>query len=83
MTEYQKQEVYRLQAAHGPQWSALGITRCLDNVDYREIEQLLGERKPTPDVFSPALRAWWMQQPWVWRPDNPNPITAPWERITA
>lgn len=83
MTESQKQEIYRLQAAHGAQWTALGIARCLDNVDYREIEQLLGERKPAPDPFSPALRSWWMQQPWTWRPDNLNPTTAPWERLTA
>ena len=63
MTESQKHEIYRLQVAHGAQWTALGIARCLDNVDCREIEQL--------------------QQPWVWRPDNLNPTTAPWERVTA
>jgi len=57
------------------------IAACVDGVSFREIEALLGPEPHPEDRFSPALRAWWMQQPWVWRPDNKTPIEAPWERL--
>jgi hypothetical protein len=57
------------------------ISACVDGVTYREIADFLGPEPHSPDKFSPALRNWWNQQPWVWRPDNRNPIEAPWERI--
>lgn len=66
----------------GKGYSLCYISACVDGVSYREIEDLLGPEPHAPDRFSPALRQWWMQQPWVWRPDNQNPIEAPWERIT-
>lgn len=80
MTELQEAEVRRLRAAGR---SLFYISACVDGVTYREIEDLLGPEPSAPDHLSPALRAWWMQQPWVWRPDNQNPIEAPWERLTA
>jgi hypothetical protein len=62
--------------------SLLYISACVDGVTYREIETLLGPEPMQPARMSPALHSWWMQQPWVWRPDNPAPIEAPWERLT-
>ena len=72
-------EVRRL---HEAGYSHLEITRCLTGVKHREIEAMLGLFEGKPDHMSPKLRAWWMQQPWVWRPDNMNPTEAPWERVS-
>lgn len=66
----------------GKGYSLCYISACVDGANYREIEDLLGPEPHTSDRFSSALRQWWVQQPWVWRPDNQNPIEAPWERIT-
>ena len=62
--------------------SPMSAARCMTNISYRDIEEKFGSIPCPPDRFSPALRNWWLQQPWVWRPDNQKPITAPWERIT-
>jgi hypothetical protein len=51
-------------------------------VSYREIENMLGPMPHPEDRMPPKLREWWMQQPWVWRPDNKEPIEAPWERVS-
>jgi hypothetical protein len=66
-----------LDRGHSP----LSAARCLTGVDYRDIEAQFGSIPHPPDRLSPALRGWWNQQSWVWRPDNRNPTTAPWERI--
>lgn len=79
MTPDQATEARALRAAGH---SNLSITRCLSGVTHHEVEDLLGAMPHPPDHMSPALRAWWMQQPWVWRPDNQNPIEAPWERVS-
>lgn len=78
MTPAQEAEI---RALHAKGRDLCYISACVDGVTYREIEDMLGMPAPTPDKFSPALRAWWNQQPWVWRPDNLNPIEAPWERV--
>lgn len=80
MTEAQETEIRRLRTAGR---SLLYISACVDGVTYRQIEALLGSEPVKSDWMSPALRAWWMQQSWVWRPDNKNPTEAPWERLTA
>jgi hypothetical protein len=78
MTNDQKVEIKELlDRGHSP----LSAARCIDGVDYREIEEYFGAVPRPADWMSPALRAWWTQQPWVWRPDNRNPTTAPWERL--
>lgn len=78
MTDLQKAEVSRLKEKG---YSNLYISACIDGVSYREIEADFPT--PTvPDRFSPALRAWWNQQSWVWRPDNTVPTEAPWERVS-
>lgn len=66
-----------IDAGHSP----MSAARCLDGVSYRDIELHIWkpEHKPTR---TPKLEAWWMQQPWCWRPDNTEPIEAPWERVT-
>jgi hypothetical protein len=79
MTEDAKADVLAL---HAKGRSNCYISACVDGASYREIEDLLGAPVATPDIFSPALRAWWNQQPWVWRPDNTEPIEAPWERVS-
>lgn len=78
MTSAQEAEICAL---HAKGCSLYYIATCVDGVTYQEVENLLGMPTPNPDKFSPALRAWWNQQPWVWRPDNRNPIEAPWERV--
>lgn len=79
MTEAQIAEARRLRAAGR---SNMEIARCITGVGYRAVEDLLGPMPHTSAGFSPALQAWWYQQPWVWRPDNQTPIEAPWERIS-
>lgn len=79
MTEEQMIEARRLHEAGR---SHLEIARCLTGVTHRQVEIMLGPMPHKPDWMAPKLRAWWMQQPWVWRPDNPNPIEAPWERVS-
>jgi hypothetical protein len=79
MTDATKEEILKL---HAKGYSNCFISACVDNATYYEIEDLLGAPKPGPDQMSPALRAWWLQQPWVWRPDNTEPIEAPWERVS-
>jgi hypothetical protein len=66
-----------LDKGHTP----MSAARCLDGISYREIADEFGEVPHPADRLSPALRRWWMQQSWVWRPDNREPIEAPWERI--
>lgn len=78
MTPEQESEIRDL---HAKGRSNCYISACVDGVSIYEIEELVGSPKPNPDRLSPALRAWWMQQPWVWRPDNREPIEAPWERL--
>lgn len=80
MSPQQEAEIRRLRDAGR---SLLYISACVDGVSYREIEDLLGPEPQKPDHLSPALRRWWMQQPWVWRPDNKDPIEAPWERLVS
>ena len=78
MTTAQETEIQRLRAKG---YSNLYISACVDGVSYRELE----DKYPTPphvDRMAPKLREWWMQQDWVWRPDNKNPIEAPWERVS-
>jgi len=79
MTEAQVAEARQLRAAGH---SNLSVARCISGVGLRAVEDLLGPMPHPPDRLSPALRAWWMQQPWVWRPDNQTPIEAPWERVS-
>lgn len=79
MTELQQTEIRELQAKG---YSNLYISACIDGVSYREIEDLLGPIPHPEDRMPPKLRDWWMQQPWVWRPDNKEPIEAPWERVS-
>jgi hypothetical protein len=79
MTEAVKDEILAL---HAKGYSNGYISNCVDGATWREIEDLLGSPQTHPDLMSPALRAWWMQQPWVWRPDNQEPIEAPWERVS-
>ena len=78
MTEAQTAEIHRLRRLGR---SLPYISACIYGVSYHEIEELCGPEKHPADLMSPALRTWWMQQPWVWRPDNPCPIEAPWERL--
>lgn len=80
MTPDQESEIRRLR---GCGMSLFYISTCIDGVTYREIEDLLGPEPHAPDRMPPALREWWMRQPWVWRPDNTNPTEAPWERLVA
>lgn len=79
MTDAVKEEILKL---HAKGYSNCYISACIDAASLRDIEDLVGCPQPAPDKLSPALRAWWMQQPWVWRPDNPEPIEAPWERVS-
>ncbi len=79
MTPTQESEIRELA---GKGYSHLYISACVDGVSYREIEGLLGPLPHKADPFSVKLREWWMQQPWVWRPDNKEPIEAPWERVS-
>lgn len=79
MTTTQIDEIFRLRENGA---SLLYISRCVDGVSYREIEDLLGPEPHPQDHMPPKLRQWWMQQPWVWRPDNQQPIEAPWERVS-
>lgn len=80
MTDKQRAEVEQLMVqGHSP----LSAARCMANIPYREIEEEFGTVPHPADIFSPALRHWWNQQPWIWRPDNKNPIEASWERIRA
>lgn len=79
MTEAQITEARQLRAAGH---SNLSVTRCLSDVRLQEVEDLLGPMPAHADQFSPALRVWWNQQPWVWRPDNQAPAEAPWERVS-
>lgn len=62
-------------------YSNLSIARCLSGVSYLEIEAQFGPMPHAGDRMSPAVRDWWHQQPWVWRPDNKQPMEASWERI--
>lgn len=62
--------------------SALSISRCLDGVSHREIEALFDFPAHPQDDRPAAYKAWLLNQPWVWRPDNQNPTEAPWERTT-
>jgi hypothetical protein len=62
--------------------SALSIARCLDGVHYREVEEAFDWPPAKPKRFSDAYWEWHKQQPWVWRPDNREPIEAPWERLS-
>lgn len=80
MTKEQKLEILRLRDAGR---SLLYISACVDGVSYSEIADLCGPEPHPPERLSAAVRAWWMQQPWVWRPDNLRPIEAPWERLAA
>ena len=79
MTELQHQEVLALKQRG---YSHCYISACVDGVSYREIEDLFGPMPHPKDHMTPKLREWWWQQPWVWRPDNTNPIEAPWERVS-
>ncbi len=79
MTPTQEAEIRRLRENGA---SLLYISRCVDGVSYREIEDLLGPEPHPQDRMPPKLRQWWMQQPWVWRPDNLQPTEAPWERVS-
>lgn len=79
MTDAIRDEILAL---HAKGYSNMFISACVDGATFYEIEELLGSPKPSPDRFSPALRAWWNQQPWVWRPDNTEPVEAPWERVS-
>lgn len=79
MTPEHQLEIERLRAKG---YSLCYISACVDGVSYREIEDHLGPEPHSKDWMTPALREWWMQQPWVWRPDSTNPIEAPWERIS-
>jgi hypothetical protein len=79
MTPEHQSEVQRLR---GKGYSLCYISACVDGVSYHEIEDFLGPEPHSGDWMAPALREWWMQQPWVWRTDNTNPIEAPWERIS-
>jgi hypothetical protein len=78
MTPDQIAEIRRL---HDLDRSTYYISACVDGVSWREIEELVGSAPHPADRMSPALRKWWMQQSWVWRPDNQTPIEAPWERL--
>ena len=79
MTPAQETEIRRLRENGA---SLLYIARCVDGVSYREIEDLFGPEPHPQDHMSPKLRQWWMQQSWVWRPDNQQPTEAPWERVS-
>jgi len=79
MTTAQIDEIYRLREKGA---SLFYISCCLEGVSYREIVDLLGPEPHPQDRMSPKMRQWWMQQPWVWRPDNQQPIEAPWERVS-
>ena len=79
MTTTQIDEIRRLRENGA---SLLHISRCVDGVSHREIEDLLGPEPHPQDHMSPKLRQWWMQQSWVWRPDNQQPTEAPWERVS-
>lgn len=79
MTPEQKAEAASLLIqGHTP----LSASRCMTDVSWQEILEEFPDAAPkhTPSK-SPALMEWWIQQPWVWRPDNQNPIEAPWERL--
>lgn len=66
-----------LDRGHSP----MSAARCMSGVTYRQIADAFGEVSHPTDRMSPALRKWWWQQPWVWRPDNREPVEAPWERV--
>ena len=78
MTPDQKAEVEGLLGrGHTP----MSASRCMSGVTYKDIVDEFGDVPHPKDPFSPAFRKWYWQQPWVWRPDNKQPIEAPWERI--
>jgi hypothetical protein len=78
MTKYEHDEVAALlERGHSP----LSAARCMTSVSYSEIESTFGSVPYPEDRVSPAFKDWLMQQPWIWRPDNQNPIAAPWERL--
>ena len=79
MTPAHETEIRRLRDKDA---SLLYISRCVDGVSYAEIVNLLGPESHPQDHMPPKLRQWWTQQPWVWRPDNQQPIEAPWERVS-
>lgn len=78
MTPEQRTTILELEARN---LSHYYISACVDGVSFGEIEDFLGPKAHPKDPMSPALRSWWMQQPWVWRPDNQIPSEAPWERL--
>lgn len=79
MTPEQKADVASLLIeGHTP----MSAARCFSGISYLEILEEFPDAAPKHKPSKPpALWDWWIKQPWVWRPDNQNPIEAPWERI--
>lgn len=68
-----------LASGHSP----MSAARCLNDVNYRQIEEAFGPVPHPPFCgHSPGFYKWLMDDcPYTWRPNNPNPEAAPWSRL--
>jgi len=77
MTPEQRDEAAKLYAAGH---SAMSISRCLSNVNYRIIEAEFDFPAP-PERYTESFRHWLHHEcEYTWRPDNPDPKPAPWSK---